>query len=421
MGILPGVGVSRSSPTGAAGTRRPATYSEVFASGEYRAVLGSAALSWIGDYFTKVAVSYLVFTETRSVFWSAAAFAIGYLPWVLGPVLSAIADRYPYRRVMVAADLARMVLVAAIALTDPPVAVLIALLFATAMFSPPAEAARSALLPTILSGDRYVVGVSVQKTASQLAQVLGYSAGGVAAAVDAQLALLVDAATFAASALLLMVGVRPHAVSTRHPRATLLADAADGFRVVFTHPVLRAIALLVFAVVMFPTAVEGLAASWVAHLGGGATTQGALMAAVPVGTALGAVVVGRLVGPDTRLRLVRPLALVSAAGLVPALLDPGVVVAVAIAAVAGFGTAAVLVPLNGLFVEVLPAAYRARAFGIMQGGVQLLQGIGVLAASLLGGLLPVPVALGTWGALGVAFVTVILLASRDQLVTRSPR
>ena len=62
----------------------PATFREVFAQHEFRAVFVAGVLSWVGDYVAKAAVTLLVYQQTRSVALSAAAFAVSFLPWLLG-------------------------------------------------------------------------------------------------------------------------------------------------------------------------------------------------------------------------------------------------------------------------------------------------------------------------------------------------
>ena len=116
----------------------PATFREVFAQAEYRAVFAASTLSWIGDYIAKAAVTVLVYRETGSVALSAAAFAVSYLPWLIGgPLLATVAERHRYRQVMVTADLVRMVLVGLVALPGLPVWAVLALLFATTLANPP--------------------------------------------------------------------------------------------------------------------------------------------------------------------------------------------------------------------------------------------------------------------------------------------
>src|SRR4051812_40207435 len=113
---------------------RPATFREVLANGEFRTLFSAAALSWFGDYVAKAAVTALVFYKTGSVAESAATFAISYLPWLgLGPFLSALAERLPYRRTMVVTDLLRMVLIALVVVPNMPIWGMIALLFAAAV------------------------------------------------------------------------------------------------------------------------------------------------------------------------------------------------------------------------------------------------------------------------------------------------
>ncbi len=385
---------------------RPATFREVFSVREYRAVFAASTLSWIGDYFARVAITYLIFQDTRSVWLAAAAFAISYLPWVAGgPVLAAIAERYPYRSVMVVCDLVRMCLVAVLAIPAVPLPMLLGLLFLSSLMTPPAQSARSAMLPLILKGDRYVVGLSVQATFAQAAQVTGYAVGGVfAALVSPRAALLVDSATFALSAFLVWRWVRhrPSAMSAEH-RSHLLRETAEGFRVVFGHPVMRAIALLVFALVSVVIVPEGLAAAWSGEFGDEAWRTGLLMASIPIGYVAGALVVGRLISPRTRLKLIRPLAMVTPLALIPALLSPPFGVVVAIGVLAGFGNAVVM-PLNGLFVQVLPNAYRARAFGIMQGGMQVLHATAVLVTGAIAESVGVPVVVGAWSLAGLLLI-----------------
>src|SRR5690242_17690467 len=65
-----------------AAEERTATFGEVLASREYKAVFSASALSWFGDYAARAAVTALVFQQTHSPAASAATFAISYLPWL---------------------------------------------------------------------------------------------------------------------------------------------------------------------------------------------------------------------------------------------------------------------------------------------------------------------------------------------------
>ena len=57
---------------------RTATFGEVFAEPEYRAIFTATTLSAVGDYLARAAVTALIFSITGSVALSALSFAIGY-------------------------------------------------------------------------------------------------------------------------------------------------------------------------------------------------------------------------------------------------------------------------------------------------------------------------------------------------------
>lgn len=393
----------------------PASFRELFGLAEFRVLFTASALSWIGDYVAKAAVTVLVYRQTESVTLSAAAFAASYLPWLVGgPLLSALAERYRYRQVMVACDLVRMGLMVLVALPGMPPWAILALIFATTLANPPSQAARSALMPQILAGDRLVLGLSVSASTGQAAQVLGYLLGAAIAVVNPAAALLINAATFGLSAALVRFGLRnrPPAMTEAH-RSHLLRETAEGFRLVFGRPVLRAIAVLVFSAMVFSIVPEGLAAAWAAERSGDGmdtgTAQAVIMAANPVGYILGGLMVGRLVAPARRLALMRPLAVIAPAVLVPALLDPPPIVVALLAAACGFAVAGLIPVANGLFVQALPDGYRARAFGVMASGTQIIQGAAVLATGALAERFTIPSVVGLWSAAGVLLMLLAVL------------
>src|SRR5205814_6848380 len=92
------------SPTGAA----QATFSEVFAVGEFRALWLAQILSVAGDQLARVALTLLVFDRTHSSLLAAVTFAASVIPTAVGGVtLSGLADRLPRREVMIWRDLGR--------------------------------------------------------------------------------------------------------------------------------------------------------------------------------------------------------------------------------------------------------------------------------------------------------------------------
>jgi MFS family permease len=392
-----------------------ATFRDVFAVSEFRSLYIASTLSWLGDYLARAAITVLVFQETRSVLLSAASFAISYLPWILGgPLLAALAERHPYRRVMVICDLTRMALIGLIAIPDLSVTAMLILLFLAMLANPPNQAAQSALMPLILSRDKLVVGLAVNTSTIQAAQVIGYVVGAaLTAAAGPRLALQVDALTFGVSAILIATGVRRRsaAIAPGH-RRHLLRETGEGFRVVFGDRLLRSVAVLVFTLVLFAVVPEGLAAAWAAETNPEPTArgvaQGLIMAANPIGFILGGLLIGRFVAPAARHRLVRPLAVLAPLALVPALTSPSAPVVALMAMVSGFAVAGLLPTLNGIFVLALRHGFRARAFGVMQGGMQLSQGAAVLVTGMLADRFSLPIVVGLWSVGGTVLVLLVV-------------
>jgi len=101
------------------------------------------------------------------------------------------------------------------------------------------------------------------------------------------------------------------------------------------------------------------------------------MAAIPIGNIAGAVIV-RLTRPERRLTLIKPMLLACPLLLVPALAGPPSAVVFVLMVAAGVANTVIL-PLNGLFVKVVPDGFRVRIFAVMQGGVQIANATAVLA------------------------------------------
>ena len=397
-------------------TDRPATFRDVFAVREYRALYLAMISSWVGDYLSRAAVTVLVFQQTRSVLLSAASFAISYLPWIAGgPVLAALAERYPYRRVIVVCDLLRMALMALLIIPGLPIALLLVLVFLAMLASPPSQAARSALLPLLLGRDRLVIALAATSTTMQAAQVVGYLAGAtLAAAVNPRLAILTVAVAFGGSALLTVTGVRARpAARSGGPRTHLLRETAEGFRVVLGDHVLRPIALMAIALTIFAIVPEGLAAAWAAQANPDPSTrvfdQGMIMAAGPVGFVIGGVLFSRFIRPALRQRVVRPLAILAPLVLVPAVTAPSAQVVALLTMLSGVAQGGLIPALNSQFALSLAHGYRARAFAVVQGGMQLAQCTAVLTTGVLAEHWRVPTVVGLWSVGGTLLMAALVV------------
>ena len=385
----------------AAGSDRPseraarATYRDVFAIREFRALWAAQLVSVAGDQLARIALTVLVYDRTGSPTLAAVTFMVSVVPVFIGGVtLAGLADRLPRRAVMIACDVLRCALVLVMVLPQVPLAVNVALLAVVTLVSAPFTAARAALYPDIVPGEKYVVGTAVTLTTNQFAQVVGFAAGGAAVGLlGTRTSLIMDAATFAVSAVVVRCWVRPgRAPSARSAPSAAPAPAPESAgehrgagvicaaRMVFRNPAMR-LPMLFGWLAAFYNAPEGVAAPLSDNFDGGAITVGAILAAQALGETAGMLTFGRLVRTAARLRLMGPLAVATCAVLVLFATGPAKAVALAILVVSGvFG--AYQIAANAAFVSAVPGAARARAFGLAQGGMSLGQGAAMVLAGI---------------------------------------
>jgi MFS family permease len=210
-----------------------------------RPLLGAEILSTTGAAMTALALPWLVLTSTGSPTRAGIVAAVEWVPMaLLGIPSGTVATRLGPRRTMIACDLARAPLVAAIPvlhwLGALDFGVLLAIAFLVGAFFPPHLASQRAILPHLLgeaSGD-VTRGNAVLGAANRLPIVIGPALGGaLIAATGAPEVLLADAVTYVLSALLLLLFVP-------EPRAAEAEQAASGdlwagARVLANSPVLR--------------------------------------------------------------------------------------------------------------------------------------------------------------------------------------
>lgn len=381
-----------------------ARYRDVFAVGEFRALFAAHLQSVLGDQLARVALSVLVFDRTGSPALAAVTYAATFIPTLVGgPLLAGMADRYPRRALMVVCDLARAALVAVMAIGGLPIWVLILLLVAVQFAGSPFNAARAAVLPSILDGDRFVVGNGVMNTTFQLGLLGGFAAGApLVAWIGTSWALVLNAITFAVSAAFIVVGLRPHSPTEgkadSRPKTTL-ASLRAGTRLVWHDRQLRYL-LAIACLAGFYVAPMGLAIPYADHIGEGTAAVGLLLAANPAGEALGAILLTRIVPPVWRLRLLGPLAVATSAVLLPTGLAPGLWVTVALWAVCGILGAHDAVT-SATFMRAVPDESRGQAYGLAAAALQAAQGIGIALAGVLAELTTPATAIAVFAAVGV--------------------
>jgi MFS family permease len=218
---------------------------------DYRLLLLGQATSQLGSQVSGVAIPLLaVLTLHASSLQLGLVNASGTLAFaVIGLPVGAWTDRWRRRPMLVTADLARTVLLAAIplawwfgVLSIGQLVVISLLVGAARVFF---DVAYQSYLPAVVGTEQVLAGNSGLETVRATGQVAGPGLGGwLVGLVGAANVLLVQAATFAVSAVsLLAIGRREPTVPPTPQRMPLRRQIADGLRFVAGNRVLRAIAI----------------------------------------------------------------------------------------------------------------------------------------------------------------------------------
>jgi predicted MFS family arabinose efflux permease len=393
------------------------TFGSVVRHREFAVVWLADAQSSIGDQLARVALAVLVFFRTGSGLETAATYALSYLPALIGgAALSGLADRFRRRELLVAFDVLRAVLMAAMAIPGLPLAVVWTLLVLAVAVGSPYRAAESALIADFFDHDAYVTATGLRSATSQFAQLLGFGVGGVmVAAIGARGTLLVDAATFLLSALGLGLVLRPRPKPAGGQRTTW-AQLRHGIDVVAHSARLRTL-LGLSALAGCWIVPEGLAVPYAHAHGGGAAAAGVLLAANPAGSMLGALLLSRWASPAFRRRTIGALAGAAGLPLVVCAVHPGLVVAGLLWGLCGI-LSAYLVVVFPEFVTATPEDVRGQAIGLAASVLLAAQGVGLLAGGALASATSPAAAIAVAGLVGSAAALPLAWAwGRQQAVS----
>jgi MFS family permease len=383
--------------------RRPAAGSPL-ADRNFRLLTAGQATSTIGDFCYAVALPWFVLSSHGGTVLLGTVLACYGVPrTALIPVGGVLADKIGPRRLMLAADVARcLLLVALTVLAARHLATLAALAPVAALlgageglFMP----ASFAIMPSLLPAESLQAGNAINSAAVQVGTVVGPALGGILVATAGPVpAFAIDAATFAVSAAALWL-LRPPPAAAAAPVAPAdaagagQADAVPGgeaagaageeaappsvWRLLRGSVFFRRVLLIsVLANLTFAGTFE-VALPALAHAHYGADGFGTLMACLGIGSVAGTLVAAR------RLTTARPMVVASAAfigaGVFVALMPylgglPGAAIAALIfGAGIGFGDIIVIT----LIQQWSPAAVLGRVMSLL-----MLASLGVFPVSV---------------------------------------
>jgi MFS family permease len=331
---------------------------------EFRRLFLAQSLSRAGDAFNTVALVVLVFDLTGSGFGVAGVVAFEVLPVLLfGPVAGLAADRFPRRRLLVTADAARALIALVLVFGSGSVGVAFAVAFGLSAGAVVFNPAAASLLPEVVGDDEVVTANSALWTVAVAAQVvLAPTAGVLIGLFGVEVAFAVNAATFAASGLLLRglrAGRDPAEVTVRG-----WAGVLGGVRTVRRHPLLARLAVVQVLAALSTGATGGLLVVLAErHLDVGPGGFGFLLAAIGVGAALGPALLRRFIRPGDRRWVFGPFAVRGGVDVVLATIaEP--VVAGGVLVVYGMSTSTGMVAYQSTLQTLVPADTRGRAFAV---------------------------------------------------------
>jgi MFS family permease len=297
-----------------------------------------------------------------------------------------LADRVETRRLMMTCELGSAVVIGLIAITLPPLPVLVVLIASAAILATIRNPAGRSLVPILVEPADRAPANALFGLAHTLQLAVGPGLGGFLAAGPGgtHTALAVDAATFVASALLL--ARLPALAPARDPGAVpgVWADAAAGLRYVAAHRQVRALVITLFLIVTF-AGIDNVALVFLTgdQLGAGPAGYGLAASSFGAGMLLASLACTRLARGRSPAVLLIFACAASGAGTVLTGLAPILAVAAAAQLIAGAGNAVENIGYDTAVQNIVPRPFLGRVFGSVGTAAQLGAGVAYLSGGLL--------------------------------------
>ena len=386
---------------------------------DYRRLFLALVVSLLGDWFAIVAVSAQVIEDTGRDGLAAIVFAASVLPvFLTAPLAGVIADRLDRRKVMIAADLLRVLpalgLVVADRLQSASLSIAcIAIIAALAAFFEPVA---SAALPRVVSRHDLSLAQSALGAVWGSMLFVGAAIGGlVAAGMGREASYLVNAATFATSAILVwrIRGRLNGAASVQ--TQSLLADLRDVGTFVLPRPVTRSLMTSKSGIGVANGLVGLLPAIAISTYGTAEAGIGVLVAGRGLGALVGPFIGRRIAGADgRRLLAVCGLSMLSY-GIAYAFLPIAgslAVAAVLVTAAHLGGGAQWMLSTYGLQLTT-PDQVRGRVMSLDYGLATMAMGVSAIGAGAVTDIIGLTTTTVILSTLAIAYGTVWLWATRD--------
>jgi MFS family permease len=383
--------------------------------GSFRLLFAATLGSGIGTWMATIALTADVKDRTNSPWWVSALFIVTFLPSVIvGLAAGPLIDRLSRKRLVVASDLVRLGVFAALPFVHTALAIIV--------LAAVAGIANSFFRPAVLAGVPNLVDENDLANATSLLQATDWAAATLGPVLGGALTGLsgpdvvywINAATFAFSALLLLripsrLLQSEQAITRGHWR-----DLVEGLST-FKRSAAMFTALFAFGFAMLAAGLINVSEIFLAEraLHRGAFGYGLLWTATGLGLVIGSLTSGWLV--DRReVTAVFPLSFLPwAAGILGAALAPNIWVASIAMVVAGFGNGLAF-PMTVLIVQrYTEDRLRGRAFTVIISAHNALLGVAMVASGALTDLAGARWTYGLASALLASGAVTALVLTRD--------
>lgn len=279
--------------------RQAGYYELVKGNRNYRSLWLGEIVSLFGDWFNLIASAALISSLTGSGMAVGGLFVVRMLaPFLVSPIAGVVADRFDRKKILIFADLSRMVIVLGFLLvrSADQVWLLYVLTFLQLGISGFFYPTRNSLLPEIVSRHELGSANALSSATWSVMLALGAAVGGiVAGSWGIYPAFVIDSVTFLISALFIYQIAYRHAPQddgkVRSMRA-INQDYVEGLRYSFSHHDILAISLQKGAWALFLggafQVIQVVIAEKIFVIGeGGGTSLGLIYAISGIGTGLG--------------------------------------------------------------------------------------------------------------------------------------
>jgi len=338
----------------------------------------SYAINQTGDLLGVVALAILVLDETGEPLATTALFvAAKFVPAFAAPWLTARVDRYATRAVLPAIYAVEAVAFAGLAVLAKhfSLPLVLAVAFVDGVLALTARGLSRAAVARLL-GDELRAGNAILNIAFAVTGMLGPALAGVIVALfGVSTALVVDAASFAAIALLLVTS-RSLPGATRGEHESWVARVRDGLGYVWRRPVLRRLVGLQALAFVFFTLIVPIEVVYAKEtLDAGDAGFGALLAAWGVGLTVGSVLFARVRNGPIAF-LVGLSTLCVGAGYLGLAVAPEIITACFASVIGGIGNGIQWVAVLTAVQEAVSEDYQARVVGLLESIGAAMPGVG---------------------------------------------